>query len=225
MKLLTIILTLLSLICTAQKSTWRVYSEVNGFCSFSLQLFNDSSYSYERGCEGDSQVNIGSWLFVNDTILLMPIDTSNFECINSVSKTKDKTSDTCLTITIVDKYDKPVEDFQIAYIPKNFDQTLLTKKSMSFVNARKKIITESICADHKGKILIKNRQKGLIKLLDIKQIFGKDILINFDLQKENNLIIKLNLQRNLFGYPSVEWVKMDSLKIENDPIVIKFKNK
>jgi hypothetical protein len=90
------------------------------------------------------------------------------------------------------------------------------------------MITKSVSSDSSGLITFRNRKIGTLKLLDIRQIFRKDILINYNIDLENYITVKLNLQKDLFRYPSIDWIKMDSLKIENEPFVFrtyKCKNK
>jgi hypothetical protein len=227
MKVFTFLLVFVSIIGKAQSNKWKVYSKEEDYCNISLSLYNDSSYFYEKNCDWNSNINVGNWQFLNDTFFLTQIDTSNFKYVESIIKTRVTPLDSFLTIKIIDKNSKPVEGFEVISIPSDVDHALLTYKGIMIVD-KNGMITKSVSSDSSGLITFRNRKIGTLKLLDIRQIFRKDILINYNIDLENYITVKLNLQKDLFRYPSIDWIKMDSLKIENEPFVFrtyKCKNK
>lgn len=81
----------------------RKYYGADGFCSTSLYIDSDSSYTFESGCEGRSYVSIGKWQIVNDSLFLFPLEQSMLQPFCMI-KTETTDNDSTITFVIKDKF-------------------------------------------------------------------------------------------------------------------------
>lgn len=81
----------------------KVYYEKDGFCSTSLHIDSDSTYTFESGCEGRSYVSIGKWQIVGDSLFLFPSEKSTIQPFCTV-KIESTSNDSTITFVIRDKF-------------------------------------------------------------------------------------------------------------------------
>lgn len=86
------------------KVTTKSYSVVNGFCSTSLYIDSDSTFTFESGCEGRSRVTIGKWKIMNDSLQLYPFKKSDIQPICNLEFIGNSSHDSTTTFIIKDKF-------------------------------------------------------------------------------------------------------------------------
>ena len=223
MKILTSIFLLISLMTNAQEGIWKKYYINNGLCSESLKLYMDSTYFYETGCEERSYINIGRWTIFNDTIQLKPIDTLNFNCLMSITQNTNIYKDSII-LRVIDINDQPIKGFDVIYVPSTIEYKLINDPGeYTFVEKNKKDITlKSIETDDKGLAKLKGSESGSVLLVDLTQIFGKNLVIKKELFKSHSITIKLNLRQDAFLYHRIKWIDLKFLQLENSPDELTF---
>lgn len=93
MKVIVIIFFLvLSSFCLAQKTLIDEFGVGTNFCSNTFYLYSDSTFYFERGCEGRSNLTFGNFHYQGDSLILLPLDSneivllSNFDFQSDSSK-------------------------------------------------------------------------------------------------------------------------------------------
>jgi hypothetical protein len=217
MKTILNILLLLPFMVNGQSEVYREYYEKNGFCSFSMKLFADSTYFYETGCEGRSNVNFGKWEILSDTIHLTPIDTVNFNKSISITYDRPKEKDSNLVIRVIDMYNRPIGDFDLIVVPKEIDSKWINMPGRFTLKQEGEtdIFLESIKTDDNGYVSVNCNPKSVIKLIDVLQMFNINEIDYSEFNGEN-ITIKLNVMKEMFRYPELKWLQLPNNKLVNN---------
>lgn len=92
------------------KVTSKAYTIKNGFCSTTIFLDSDSTFTYETGCEGRSRVSIGKWSVVGDSVVLKPFGKLNIKPVCNVEVISSGKNDSTVTFIIKDKLGSSTND-------------------------------------------------------------------------------------------------------------------
>jgi len=90
--------------------TSKSYFSTDGFCSKTICINSDSTFTWVQGCEDQSAISIGRWRVAGDSIELVPAarDAGNIQYRTYLSSSR---MDSRVTIIIKDKIGKPVKNF------------------------------------------------------------------------------------------------------------------
>jgi len=214
--LIILLIVLSALTGVAQPKVLRKATVKADLCSSSLTLFNDSTYLYETGCEERSHVNFGTWKKSKRLYTLTPIDTSNFEAVSSIVKTPRQQTDSLICITVMDVYNRPVSEFEMEMVFQNNDakKSTYALKSVASDSCSIKIIGRIETDDNGKACVLLSDQPAPIRLSGVGQIFRRDIVLDPALYKSNNLMITLNLHRQVFMYPVISWIELPSRQVK-----------
>jgi hypothetical protein len=221
---LIILFFLLSLNSIAQPKIWREYYERNGFCGYSLTLYRDHTYIYETGCEGRSHVNFGSWSKSKKNIELVPFDSTQINSNITVIEGRIDPDRTDISIQIVDAYNRPIENFSVMLIPKIIDHTFIDVKSDLTLQKEgsEDIELKLIFTDTSGFVTIPYPNEGVLKLIELVQIFKETRVFQGSDFTSNNITLKINLHNELFNYPSVKWFELPVYRVICDRRTFEF---
>lgn len=207
---------------TYGQQVWKsYYKATDDFCNLNITLYEDSTYLYETGCEERSNVNIGNWNIDKDTILLTPIQLGKFKSLIHVSKNEKK--DTSSPITIVDKYNSPIPNFGIIIIPPRKKYKLSSIDNFFFYEFeinKTEIIISSKTTDESGTIYLNSREKyliqnrGFVLRLIGTELFGDENIIKFKKYINRAIEIKLDINKDIFKYPSSKWLFSNQKKLK-----------
>ncbi len=62
------------------------------YCSNMFCLYSDSTFTFERGCEGRSSITLGTYKYAKDTLILVPILKDTYEPIKQIDLVDTDTS-------------------------------------------------------------------------------------------------------------------------------------
>lgn len=198
----------------SQPKTIKNYSKKNGFCSSSLTLYSDTTYLYEFGCEGQSHINFGKWKTVKGKTTLYPIDTASYIPIQEMMETHTETGDSSFIIKVIDRYNRPIQNFPLVVVSDYYDMAhrVPSQKQYIFKNLKTGDL-EFLDANHTGEDGI---VFSLIKMsFTILLPFPNDkVVIEYKNSRYNTVVIKMNVNKEAFLYPSPKWFELDFCEFE-----------
>jgi len=94
------------------KTGARFLDSGDTFCSTSLYLNDDSTFTFEGGCEGHSSISLGKWQLLGDSVKLIPYPKNKINLSYNIILSKWNEKPTVI-FKVVDKTNKPIENFVI----------------------------------------------------------------------------------------------------------------
>lgn len=175
----------------------KSYGLQNGFCSTSLFLNSDSTFLYETGCEGHSQVTMGQWKMMDDSIQLSPIEASKLSLVCTVELLSKTKKDSKTTFFIVDKTGKPIPYFIILPLKKSEKYTYTSNARVVFDSDNKAV--DVLETNDKGCVSLDLAQYDSLEFSQLKILTGKSYRFS-----TANLSgsIKIVLNTNAYGLMS-----------------------
>jgi hypothetical protein len=217
MKTIVIIFYLLlnSLAGLTQEKIWKEFSNFSGFCGSKLTLYNDSTYLYETGCEGNSNINIGRWGLNEKKYKFKPQSLKNLKLISEIKELPPNENSSSLSIQIVDYQNLPIENFSLAVTKIKENYSLISVDGYFHIiggsNEKNWFTLNQKNSDKNGVVTFSKKNRNLI-FVTLIQLTGSKKDINLDKFKSNSLQIKINAPRKSFFYPSTKWIE----KLEED---------
>ncbi|AYL99205.1 hypothetical protein [Mucilaginibacter celer] len=176
------------------------------FCSTGIYLNDDSTFTFEGGCEGRSFVSIGKWQLLGDSVKLIPHPKNKVNLSYNIKLSKWNENPFAIFI-IVDKTNKPIENFAI--------QPFNSKRLYNYTEQGLRLNTQ-VSKDFDGPEIYKTDTAGTIKLYKQKTDslnFPKlGLLSNKPISISTNYLpdtiqIMINVNRTIFFYDEVRYIK------------------
>jgi hypothetical protein len=213
---ITTISLFLTLLCFGQTVTSRHFYSRQGFCSNSIILNSNQTYTEEGGCEGGSHVHFGKWAKVNDsTIQLMP---NNIDIVGSISYQTDTARHECNTVRfkVTDVLGNPIYSFGITL----YKRAIKTDNSNNWL-IRNPSYTgqQTFEMDDSGFLEINYSSFDSMEFTSLKPY--QNTKVKYPLKDLEGKIVTLKLNANAiaFMYPDVEFFKKEK------PTVIRLRKK
>lgn len=157
---------------------------LSGLCTGSIDLYTDSSYAYETGCEETSHISYGKWWLKKDTVYFKPLDNKTYKLIDTVIASRVADDSICVTIldknfdSITNKVKMDLADFLNSNDDK-FDRNPVSQTE------RMHPLTDSII------------------LYSLERIFEQSF--RFPVYDNNNFIIKLSIPGEWIMHHDSDW--------------------
>lgn len=213
---ITIISLFLTLGCFGQPVTSRHFYSREGFCSNSIILNSNQTYTEEGGCEGRSHVHFGKWEKVNDsTIQLMP---NKIDVVGSISYQTDTGGHECKTVKfkVTDVLGNPIYSFDMTL----YKQAIKTENSNNWLIRNPSYTGEQTFeTDDSGFLEINYSSFDSVEFTSLKPY--QNTKVKYPLKEMEGKIVTLKLNANAiaFTYPDVEFFKKEK------PTVIRLRKK
>lgn len=152
---------------------------------------SDSTYLNESGCEGNSEVTIGKWKIIEDSIELIPIKVNELNLVSEVEYSG-LSNNNIKTIYLVDKTEEPISQFTINLLNKNVKN--FTSQIIKNRNSKSKI--KSFETDKNGYVQIDISKYDSISFFKLEKITNKKYRLSTR-NLPDTIIIKLDI--NAYG--------------------------
>lgn len=162
-----------------QQVTSKCYSVKNGFCSTSLYIDSDSTFTYESGCEGRSRVTIGKWRNINDSLHLYPFKKSEIQPICNLEMIGNSSPDTTTIFIIKDKLGSPLND-------------LIMPKGKTY-DIHDPIMFQLMVNNWKDSLVISTSKIDTLELPRLTSLTGKNYIFS---TKELPSVVKITVNLN-----------------------------
>jgi hypothetical protein len=159
--------------------TTNVYSNKSGFCSTSIHLDSDSTFTFESGCEGRSRVTIGKYKIIRDSLFLSPFEKKDIQPFCKLEEISTRKNDSIITFIIKDKLGSPRNDL---IMPKG--------KTMDFHDP---IMLQILVDSWKDSLSINKFEIDTIEFPRLTLLTGKKFIFS---TKELSSIVKITLNLN-----------------------------
>ena len=171
-------------------------------------LNNDSTFVWERGCEGSSRITLGIWKIIGDSIELIATKKKDLELVCDIEFSKNMAKNST-TFFIKDINGDTVKNFNI--LPIN--------KSSKYIDSVK--TTQFILSYMQKKITVNFFENDTLELSSLKNVTGESFKFNTkSLSDTITIILKTN--HNIFYYQDVTYVEINKpirYKLFNDKII------
>lgn len=209
-KVILIVILILSTLETVGQNCFGEYSTKSDFCSHTINLWEDSTFFIEFGCEGRSNILYGNFQVKNEKVYLRPINRDEFNLIVNLSwvdsiKELNITEELAPCVVLVDKNGKPINNQSVVL----YDSQGTYYKSD--ISRNGSYLTPSLNADE-------------IYLPEISLIFKRFVLVKIpeNPYEKDILIIRLNINSSFLQYSQIKHVsnemnylfKNDTLRLE-----------
>lgn len=81
---LLILLLLVGFNAISQRKTTDSFGNSSQYCSNTFCLYSDSTFTFERGCEGQSWITFGTFNYVKDTLILVPVQKDTYKPVKQI---------------------------------------------------------------------------------------------------------------------------------------------
>jgi hypothetical protein len=190
--------------CNCEKTTTEIYSSRDGFCFNALFLNSDSTFVKEGGCEGRSNISLGQWKIVNDSIELQFKPLLNPVCNIQLSPYSDNNLKT--TFFISDKSNNPVEHFVILPLHNGEKYTYTSNARIVLNSSNKEVMMYE--TDEDGKVIIDLTKCDSLEFPQLTLLTGKKY--RFSSKKlPDSVKITMNIHAFGFLYPEVSYKYWD----------------
>lgn len=209
--------------CTIKKSDFntnrqlsaRYFTSNNGFCSSSIILNSDNTYCWETGCEGRSNVNLGTWKKSGKRIVFTQIDKEKVDFIEKYTEKGIKKDS--IFFKLADKLGRPISRFLIISYPynpqfqfKNGNQFELKdaklKTQYESEIALNKIYENHVARNKNGYFTISCKDIELFELMNFSLISNKKLLLKNEDIKGDTVSIQLNINQEAVYYSDLKWL-------------------
>lgn len=164
-----------------------------GLCSQTVRLFSDSTYCFERGCEGSSHFSFGKWKLRKDTLYFFPVQPAGYRVIDTVIARR--TNDKKISVSLFDRSGINITGRVIA---------------MHYV---KNIGFYEMPADSANQVRTEVRRRdGAIVLKPLQRLFQQRLLVPVD-SINNHYEIRLNLSAEWLFQPASDWTDISGFKL------------
>ena len=172
----------------------KVYTLSNGFCSSSIFINSDSTFLYERGCEGSSRITLGQWKIIGDSIELEPLSIEKIDLVCGMSFSKNESEDFKTVFFIVDKIGNAVKNFTI--LPLKNGERYTYSSDPSIIYTSKNIQAETFETDTDGYVTIATEKFDTIDLAKLSILSDR----KYRLSTQNiSDTVKITLNINSYG--------------------------
>ncbi len=162
-----------------------------GLCSSTYFTFQDSTFSFERGCEASSYFSLGHYTINTDTIIFIPWNDSNKVLVKSVEREKD--SSKILKVKIVDingiNVSKKVVVAQKDGKGRYYSMTLDSTETYRYDFPRSNSI-----------LVLKHFERPFKNQSEVQWL------------DSNNIVITINLHGDLLQFPKSKWTDIADKK-------------
>ena len=206
------------------KITSRHYYSKAGFCSNSIIINSNQTYTSEGGCEGRSNVHFGRWIEINDTTLqLLPND---IDVINSIFYQNDTIRHGCRSVKfrIIDITGAPIYSFDVTvYKPK-----IKTNNSNNWL-IRNPIYEgeQTFETDDSGFLELNYSSFDSVEFSSLRPYQNNKVKYALKSMEDKTVVLKLNANGIAFAYPEIEFRKNEKLvtiNLRKKSIAIKYDN-
>ncbi len=198
------------------QSIYRQYKKETGLCTEKLFLYEDSTYVYLTSCDKKADISLGTWQADKKQIYLEPVNISTYVPVKEITQNETKDSDTLLSVYITDKYGHPIPYFDLVFIPEYISHNDIDMPGRyEMKQDTLPVQVETIQTNEDGKAHIAIQPNGIIKLIDIGQIFGRYPMINVNDISSDKLIVKLDLPKHIYDYTFISWMNLSSTIVKN----------
>ncbi|KAA9345517.1 hypothetical protein F0P94_00045 [Adhaeribacter soli] len=197
--------------------TSETYSDRSGFCSNSIFLNSDSTFSMEGGCEGRSYVAFGKWRRSRDSIEFKSLPKGSFNLVRKV-EFGGRPSRGAVIFQINDKTGKPTQGFLIKPIKANEKHILTSNSSIIFNANGTKIEIYQTDVDGKAEVPIEDIDSLEFPQL---QIFANRKLRFSTKGLTDSIKVLLNINSQTLAYPEISYHEKTGTfrcKIEKDKL-------
>lgn len=188
------------------------------FCSTSLYLNDDFTFTFESGCEGHCSILLGKWQLLGDSVKLIPYPKKKIDLSYNVTLSK-WNENPAVTFIVVDKTSKPIENFVI--------QPFDTKRLYSYTE-HGLTLNQSVNKDFNGPETYQTDTSGTVKLYKRKTdslnfpkldlLSGKHINISTNYLPDTVKII-VNVNSVAFFHNEIKYIK-NAEKFTNHKIAL-----
>jgi len=194
------------------KVTTKAYSKINGFCSTSLHIDSDSTFTFESGCEGRSRVTIGKWKIIKDSLQLYPFKQSEIQPICNLELIGKESHDSSTIFIIKDKFGSPLN-------------ALLMPKGMTY-DLHDPIMFQIMVNSWKDSLVIKTSKIDTLELPRLTFLTGKNYIFS---TKELPAVVKITVNINSAAllYDEIVYVEsipkswfIDKKKLIHDKLIL-----
>jgi hypothetical protein len=201
-----------------QKTGARFLGSGDTFCSTSLYLNDDSTFTFEGGCEGHSSILLGKWQLLGDSVKLIPYPKDKINLSYNIILSK-WNENPAVIFKVVDKTNKPIENFVI----QPFNRKLL------YSYTEQGTFKEQVNKDFDGPETYQTDTAGVIKLYKLKTdslnfpkldlLGGKHVNISTNYLPDT-VQIMINVNNVAFFHNETKYIK-NFAKLTNRKIALK----
>lgn len=190
----------------SESVTSDVYSAGSGFCSNSIYVNSDSTFSMEGGCEGRSHVTFGRWTKTGDSIEFKPFSKGNLQLVRNV-KLSNQPAKTTVFFQIVDKTGVSTENFLIRPIKANEKYTLTSNSVIVFDSKGREVTIHQ--TDKEGKVKLSIEGIDSLEFSQL-QLFTNSSLKFSTKGLPDSVNIILNINSQTVAYSNVAYHDINS---------------
>lgn len=191
-----------------------------GFCTSGIVLNSDKTYCYEWGCENHSNVNLGTWKYIGDSVYLMPTKAKNVNFIKKMTISGIKRDS--IAFKIKDKLNDDVRFFPIFSYPPNANFEF-RKGGEFYLKDVSKYQTESeqreeinrlysnnmARKNEKGYFMIRSKDMELIEFGYISLLTNKKFSLKVADIQGDTVDIQLTTNKEAMAHSDLKWLKME----------------
>jgi hypothetical protein len=201
----------------------------HGFCTSGIVLNSDQTYCFEWGCENHSNVNLGTWKQIGDSIYLTPFDVKSLNFIKKQNIYGVKRDS--IVFKIKDKLNMPISFFPIISYPHNANfefgkrgefylkDISRYRTELEQQNEMDRLYAHNIARKNtSGYVIICTRDMEFIEFGDISLLTGKKFLLQVSEIEGDTVDIQLNTNKEAMAHSDLKWYNMEN------PIVYKLQD-
>jgi hypothetical protein len=205
---------------TTEQSLSARYFSSQGFCTTGIVLNSDHTYCFEWGCENHSNLNLGTWKQIGDSIYLMPIDNKNINFIKKQTIFGVKRDS--IAFRVRDKLNHEVSFFPIISYPYNANFEFGKKSEFYFKddsqfqtelerqNEINRLYSYNIGKKNEnGYFMIRSKDMEFIEFGGISLLTNKKFLLKVDDIKGDTIDIQLTTNKEAMAHSDLKWYNME----------------
>jgi len=177
------------------------YYHLDGFCSQTIYINNDSSFIFEHGCENNSHITIGRWKITNDTIELI---SGKKEDLLSIKNLHNENVSKDIVICFVDLFGNPINNLLVIPFEKNKKYEKIMKQTYFDEN---KLMVKPLKTDVNGNISIDAKQIDSLEIYKLNEL--RFSTKNFTSKTK----ITININKDLLDYDYLIFEEYKSLRL------------
>lgn len=180
----------------------KAYSFENGFCSKSILLNDDSTFTSEAGCEGRSKITLGHWKVIGDSIEVKSLPVKQLNLICNIDSSDRASEDGSTIIYILDKTGIPVRNFIVLPLRKSEKYIFTSNASVVMDSQNKRVATFE--TGEKGMVRIDFSNYDSLEFPQLKFLTGN----NFRWPTKaipDTIKITMNINVNGLNYNELEY--------------------
>jgi hypothetical protein len=208
---------------TVKRALSARFFSSKGFCTSGIVLNSDKTYCYEWGCENHSNVNLGTWKQIGDSIYLTPIGNENINFIKKQTIFGVKRDS--IAFKIRDKLNHDVSFFPIISYPYNsnfefgkrceftFKDVSLFHTELERQNEINRLYSYNIGKKNEnGYFMIRSKDMEFIEFGGISLLTNQKFLLKVADIQGDTVDIQLTTNKEAMAHSDLKWYKMEHPK-------------